>query len=248
MPVQFLQSFMRQRWEDLLLLHWPVREEIVRDTLPDDLRVDLFQGQAWLSVVGFKLSELRISPFRWIPWPAFWEINLRTYVKDRHGNKGIWFYSLDSSDLFAVAGARMLYGLNYNYAKTEGIWEGHQISFLSGRKFPHQQANAKFRAVLPSVKKKDKTNPSGLDIFLLERYRFWSQRKFSDNSVSAEVKHVPYDAITIEEVEYKGELFKSQGIKEPEKNPVLGHYCRGFDVQATAPSWLFSIAGHANQR
>ena len=128
MPAQFLHSFMSQRWEDLLLLHWPIDQEIVRDTLPDDLDVDLFNGQAWLSVVGFKLSGLRISPIRWVHWPAFWEINLRTYVRDRYGKKGIWFYSLDSSDPLAVSGARMLYGLPYNYARTEGRINRNKIS------------------------------------------------------------------------------------------------------------------------
>ena len=66
MPAQFLHSFMSQRWEDLLLLHWPIDRRDCKGTLPDDLDVDLFEGQAWLSVVGFKLSGLRISPIRWV--------------------------------------------------------------------------------------------------------------------------------------------------------------------------------------
>ena len=150
MPTQFLHSFMSQRWEDLLLLHWPIDQGIVRDTLPDDLDVDLFNGQAWLSVVGFKLSGLRISPIRWVRWPAFWEINLRTYVRDRKGNRGIWFYSLDSSDRFSVTGARMLYGLPYNLARTDGYSDSKRISFLSARRFPHEKAKADFWATLPS--------------------------------------------------------------------------------------------------
>ena len=56
MPSDFLQNFMDQKWEDLLLLHWPVAQDRVQETLPDDLRVDLFEEQAWLSVVGFRLS------------------------------------------------------------------------------------------------------------------------------------------------------------------------------------------------
>ena len=127
MPSDFLHNFMDQKWEDLLLLHWPVAQVRVQETLPDDLRVDLFEEQAWLSVVGFRLSGLKIAPFRWIQWPGFWEINLRTYVKDKNGRKGIWFYSLDSSDLFAVIGARILYGLHYNYARTDGGVKDNQI-------------------------------------------------------------------------------------------------------------------------
>ena len=107
---------MVQRWSDLLLLHWPVSPEILRPTIPDDLDLDLFEGQAWASVVGFHLSGLRIHPVRWIPWGEFDEVNLRTYVKRADGKRGVWFYSLDSTDIFAVFGARILYGLDYRSA------------------------------------------------------------------------------------------------------------------------------------
>ena len=247
MPDQFLHSFMDQCWEDLLLLHWPIDEEIVRESIPDDLEVDLFEGQAWLSVVGFQLTGLKISPFRWLSWPNFWEINLRTYVRDRSGKKGIWFYSLDSSDPLAVSGARMLYGLPYNYARTEGRINRNKISFLSRRNFPHPKADAQFEATFQSSKKKLYAD-SELDHFLLERYRFWSRRKISHTSFSAQVKHNPYQAVLTNHAKYKGALFSSQGFSEPVDGPARGHYCKGFSVQASAPSWAFSIAGQANQR
>jgi len=247
MPDQFLNSFMDQCWEDLLLLHWPVEGELVRKSIPDDLKVDLFEGQAWMSVVGFQLTGLKISPFRWLTWPDFWEINLRTYVRDRHGNKGIWFYSLDSSDPLAVSGARLLYGLPYNYAHTEGRLHRNKISFLSSRNSPHPKADAQFEATFQSSKKKLYAD-SELDHFLLERYRFWSRRKISHTSFSAQVKHKPYQAVLTDHAKYKGALFSSQGFSEPVDGPARGHYCKGFSVQASAPSWAFSIAGQANQR
>jgi uncharacterized protein YqjF (DUF2071 family) len=247
MPDQFLHSFMDQRWEDLLLLHWPIDEGVVRKSIPDDLEVDLFEGQAWLSVVGFQLTGLKISPFRWLSWPSFWEINLRTYVRDRYGNRGIWFYSLDSSDPLAVVGARILYGLSYNYARTEGRLNRNKISFLSRRNFPHPKASAQFEATFQSPQKNLYAD-SELDQFLLERYRFWSRRKFSDTSTSAQVKHEPYLAVLTDHTTYEGELFSSQGFSEPSEGPSRGHYCKGFAVQASAPSWAFSIAGQANHR
>jgi uncharacterized protein YqjF (DUF2071 family) len=248
MPDQFLNAFMDQCWEDLLLLHWPVEGELVRKNIPDDLEVDLFDGQAWLSVVGFQLTGLKISPFRWLSWPGFWEINLRTYVRDRYGNKGIWFYSLDSSDPLAVSGARMLYGLPYNYARTEGWINNNKISFFSRRSFPHTKAESQFEATFKSSPKQTLYACSELDRFLLERYRFWSRRKLSDTSSSAQVMHIPYRAVLTDHAKYEGELFSSQGFSEPTERPSRGHYCRGFAVQASAPSWIFSIAGQANQR
>jgi uncharacterized protein YqjF (DUF2071 family) len=110
---------MTQNWEDLLLLHWPLPAEELSPTIPDDLVLDLFEGQAWASVVGFRLTNLRLSGLQAIPWSDFLEVNLRTYVRDREGRRGVWFHSLDSSDLPAALGARALYGLSYFHSSIE---------------------------------------------------------------------------------------------------------------------------------
>ena len=94
--------FITQRWEDLYFLHWPISESVLKPTLPNDLQVDLFEGRAWISVVAFKLKKLRIFPLRQLPWNDFLEVNLRTYVIGSDGQRGVWFYSLDSSDLLAT--------------------------------------------------------------------------------------------------------------------------------------------------
>ena len=98
MTDRFLQSFMLQNWEDLLLLHWPIDKSDLGQSIPDDLEIDTFEGQAWLSVVGFRLSGLRINPISWMPWPSFWEINLRTYVKDKQGNNCLLYTSPSPRD------------------------------------------------------------------------------------------------------------------------------------------------------
>jgi uncharacterized protein YqjF (DUF2071 family) len=248
MTDRFLQSFMLQNWEDLLLMHWPVDKIDLGQSIPDDLEIDTFDGQAWLSVVGFRLSGLRINPVSWIPWPSFWEINLRTYVKDKQGKKGVWFYSLDSSDISAVLGARLMYGLPYNLSLTEGRVSSKRITFRSRRKLPHARARSKFGASFAPIQSDIEFSNSTLDHFLLERYRFWSRRKWGTVSTSARVRHTPYQAVRARDIHYKGELFSSQGIAEPTHEATLGHYCKGLKVYASAPSWAFSIAGQANHK
>ena len=69
------------------------------ETLPDDLRVDLFEEQAWLSVVGFRLSGLKIAPFRWIQWPGFWEIYghmLKTRMVEKEFGSILWILPISS--------------------------------------------------------------------------------------------------------------------------------------------------------
>ena len=246
MTFSFLNNFMSQKWEDLVMAHYSEDASVIQSSLPDDLLADTFEGRAWFSVVAFRLTNLCIRPFTFLRWPDFWEINLRTYVRDKQGNRGVWFYSLDSSDLFGVIGARLLYGLRYNFARIG------RTGGASDKKMIYQGQRGKIASSKIEAEWKDEkfvSSASGsLDHFLLERYRFWAKRGPAKNSSSAFVRHIPYEATRLNKIHYEGGLFASQGFAEPQKNPELGHYCPGFSVEATAPEWAFSISGQANQR
>ena len=244
----FLDKFMEQHWSDLLLLHWPVPPEILRPTIPDDLELDLFEGQAWASVVGFHLSGLRMRPVPWFQWGDFDEVNLRTYVKTADGKRGVWFHSLDSTDVFAVLGARILYGLSYRSAKIEKSLTAQSISYQSTTHGIFGKIPARLDAQLDESVGTSKIAREPLDRFLLERYRFWARRKVGERSSSAQIRHRPYDAVRLQRAEYKGGLFNAFGLPEPKEFPTVAHYCRGFSVEASAPQWLYNTAGQANHR
>ena len=237
------KSFMTQKWSELIMLHWPVPERKVSETTPRDLRPDLYNGQAWASVVVFKLSNLRVFPIRFLKWGSFLEINLRTYVRDNEGRKGVWFYSLDAADFISVLGARLLYGLSYNLSDIKSWQRGQQVSFdmnrklFGGKSWSHIQASITDQGI-PREK-------GSLDEFLLERYRFWASRNLK-KSTTAVVKHMPYEPKKLEVAQYRGNLFGSAGLVEPKSEPVVSHYSEGFPVEASAPSW-FNIAGQENQ-
>lgn len=246
MIASFLTSFMSQKWEDLVMAHYPADPGQIQTTLPDDLFVDTFDGRAWFSVVAFRLRDLRIRPLTCLKWNDFWEINLRTYVRNKKGDCGVWFYSLDSSDFFGVLGARILYGLRYNFARIHrsGATSDKKLTYLSNR---GKISDCRIEVDWNDCPKQDNLYGT-VDHFLLERYRFWSRRSLSRSSSSAFVCHIPYDAVRVKTIRYDGGLFASQGLAEPVNEPELGHYCPGFSVEATAPEWAFSISGQANQR
>ncbi|MFN8706453.1 MAG: YqjF family protein, partial [Planctomyces sp.] len=106
-----------QEWRRLLFLHWRVPVEDVQRLLPRGLEVDEFDGSAWLGVVPFSMERIR-------PWwsPAvpgiswFLETNVRTYVVDRQGVRGVWFFSLDADQWLAVKIARRFWYLPYRHA------------------------------------------------------------------------------------------------------------------------------------
>src|SRR5258708_10205127 len=87
---------MAQSWHDLLFAHWAVDSERLRALIPDRLEIDSFDGQAWLAVVPFRMSGVRLRGAPAVPWlSAFPELNVRTYVK--YGGKPCgWVFSLDA--------------------------------------------------------------------------------------------------------------------------------------------------------
>ena len=99
---------MTQRWNDLLFAHWPIPVAQMAALLPDWLEVDTFQGSAWLGVVPFWLDRIKIRGVPPIPGArSFPDLNLRTYVRDQFtGTPGVYCFSLDASNLLAVAVAR----------------------------------------------------------------------------------------------------------------------------------------------
>lgn len=116
---------MHHRWDSLLFLHWTVPAESIRKTLPSGLTVDTRNEKAYLGITVFFMQKVRLTGFPPFPWfSAFQELNVRTYVVDRAGVPGVWFYSLDCNQPLAVVGARASTGLPYFRAKmTSAIGE-----------------------------------------------------------------------------------------------------------------------------
>ncbi len=103
-PLPAGPAVMRQRWKDLLFLHWKWDEPQLQATLPPGLTVDTFEGNAWLGVVPFFMCGVRPSLHPPVPLLSnFLALNVRTFVRDSEGKPGVWFYSLDCNQPVAVS-------------------------------------------------------------------------------------------------------------------------------------------------
>jgi len=105
-----------QEWNTAVFLHWRVNAVQLRALLPKGLELDLFDGDAWVSVVAFTME--RIRP-RWLPaFPPisdFNELNVRTYVLS--GQKaGVYFLSIEAANKVSCWLAGRLSVLPYRFA------------------------------------------------------------------------------------------------------------------------------------
>ncbi len=105
-----------QQWKDTLFLHCPVKPALVKPLLPAGLTLDTLSGIAWVSVVAFTITDLRMRVMSVIPMlPVFNELNLRTYVV-RDNIPGIYFLQIKAGSHLAVLANRMTTKLRYQYA------------------------------------------------------------------------------------------------------------------------------------
>lgn len=115
-PLPDGQWAMTQTWNDLLFMHYAVEPAVLRALVPDVLTLDLYEGNAWLSITPFWISNLRPPGLPSVPVVSrFPELNVRTYAT-YEGKPGVYFFSLDAGSLSAVWGARMFYRLPYWHA------------------------------------------------------------------------------------------------------------------------------------
>jgi uncharacterized protein len=81
------RRFLKAQWKNLLMLNYEVDPEILKPYLPAATILDLWQGKALVSMVGFLFLDTSVLGIKW-PWlKNFEEVNLRFYVKHFDGKE-----------------------------------------------------------------------------------------------------------------------------------------------------------------
>jgi uncharacterized protein len=223
---------MTQRWNDLLFAHWPVPAAQVSPLLPDGLQPETFQGSAWLGVVPFWMDRIKVRGVPSIPGArSFPELNLRTYVRDQNtGAPGVYFFSLDASNLLAVAAGRTFYNLPYYWADMRlEARPDNEFAFFSRRRFQSKpvEFKARYRGLGPT-RKLAESRPGSLEYFLTERYCLFTANR-AGLPVRANVHHVPWPLEDAEADIERNDLAAAIGIALPDEKPIL-HYSRRLAV------------------
>ncbi len=181
---------MYQTWRDLLFLHWEWDPSEIQATLPPGLFVDTFGTKAYVSVTPFFMSEVRASFLPPLPGTSeFLELNVRTYVHDRNGVPGVWFYSLDCNLGLAVMMAKAFYSLPYHTAEMEATEESGYYQYRCRRQGERERATFHYR----KEEKKVPTPAGSLPFFLVERYLLYSYSAKTGKLYRARVHHSPWD-------------------------------------------------------
>lgn len=112
----FPRTFLSARWVHLAMLNWAVDPALLRPHVPAGTVLDTFEGQTYVSLVGFLFLDTRILGLAIPGHRHFEEVNLRFYVRREAAGevrRGVVFLR-EVAPLWAVCTvANWLYGENY---------------------------------------------------------------------------------------------------------------------------------------
>lgn len=235
-PLPTVPWVMRMRWEDLLFAHWSVCADVLRRHLPASLELDTFQGQAYVGVVPFRMSD--VAP-RGMPamggLSRFPELNVRTYVI-AEGKPGVFFFSLDAASRLAVRLARQFFFLPYMDADMSLGW--HESGCVYRCRRTHRAVpTAEFRARYAPQGPPFQAEPGTLEHWLTARYCLYVVNR-RGKLFRGEIDHVPWplqQATAVIETNTCGEWLGMDFSSEPH---LL--FAKSVDVRA----WLLQrVAG-----
>jgi uncharacterized protein YqjF (DUF2071 family) len=232
-PVPDEPWILKQAWNDLLFAHWPVARDRLRELVPADLELDLFEREAWLTITPFRLSDLSPRGVPALPWvSSFDEINVRTYVVYK-GIPGIYFFSLDANSTVAVGGATTLFHLPYFLADIEVKDDRGRLAYRSRRL---TDVTAEFQGEYAPAGPLFEPQRGTLEYFLTERYCLYTHDS-ARNAYRVEIQHRPWQLQTAEAQIAINTMADAAGARLPSMAPVR-HFARRQDVLTWRPHLL----------
>ena len=223
---------MAQNWHDLLFANWPLPAEVMRNLLPETLELDLYDGQAWISIVPFTMSGVRLRGTPALPWlSVFPELNVRTYVT-ASGKPGVWFFSLDAANPVAVKLARLWFHLPYFHACMNSKSRSGGIVY-SSRRSDRRGGRETLQASYNAQGLQFEAERGTLEYFLTERYCLYAQKP-DGGLLRGEIHHAPWKLQEARATLMANTMLEKWKIAIPGP-PVVLHYSKLQEVIAWAP-------------
>lgn len=111
--------FLSATWQYLVMLNYEVDAAILEPHLPPYTILDLYNGKALVSVVGFLFNNTKVLGISWPGHTNFEEVNLRFYVRyfdGKNWKRGTVFISEIVPKIAIATAANALYNEHYSTA------------------------------------------------------------------------------------------------------------------------------------
>ncbi|HEY4235319.1 MAG TPA: DUF2071 domain-containing protein [Lacipirellulaceae bacterium] len=236
------RPFLTARWSELVMLNFKVPADAVARVAPAGTKPDLFEGEAYLSVVGFLFRDARMFGLRFPGHARFEEVNLRYYVRREVGGqirRGVVFVQEIAPRPIVAAVARWVYNESYVTlpmrsevcSAGEILGAGDRVGYewrTGGRVACHWNRLAARAAAGPQL-----PTAGSLEEFIVEHY--WAYVRGRDGSTwEYRVAHRPWRVAPAADVVWDCDLpatYNTPLAKYLAVPPVMGMIADGSSVQ-----------------
>lgn len=209
-----------QEWNNSIFLHWRVDYEELSKLVHPDLEIDMFEGEAWVSLVVFNMEKIRPKSLPSLSLISnFPEINIRTYVKYK-GKSGVYFLSIEGAKRLSCTIAKSISELPYRF------------SSMSRKTNSFKSTNRKMidsfimsYSVGNKIEKKRE-----LDYWLTERFALFQDSEKYINEFQIHHVEWPLYKVDLNELEISYPRFEKLINNSPDEK----HYSTGVQVLAWA--------------
>ena len=194
------------------MLNYEVDPEILKPYLPAHTELDLWDGKALVSMVGFLFKQTRVFGIKWPFHVNFEEVNLRFYVRYYDGSKwkrgAVFISELVPKRIIATV-AKAIYNEPYrtlpmrHSIKPSG---NEHIEYLYEWKVKGKWN--KLGAVVSNTRKP--MEPGSAEEFIFEHY--WGYNKLRDNTtLEYAVEHVSWEINEVENSVFEADILELYG-------------------------------------
>ena len=235
--------FLSARWEYLAMFNYEVDIAVLQPHLPPYTEIDLFNGKAIISVVGFLFNSTKVMGIKWPGFINFEEVNLRYYIKYFDGKKwrrGVGFIS-EIVPQFLVAGmANLFYNEHYSTAKMN-----HTISFENNvlqATYRWKKKNQDWNSMwLKADTVLQDMHPGSEEEFIFEHYYGYNKLN-SKTSIEYSLEHPRWQVYPVKDYKLNCDVEKIYGAAFvpfiENVQPVSVFLAKGSDVQVKMPKKL----------
>jgi uncharacterized protein len=217
----------RQRWRDVSFLHWAYEPAVVQSLIPADLKVDTFDGRAWVGLTPFLVEDFGLPRLPAVPHlSTFPETNVRTYVVGPDGRDGLWFLTLEVDSVTTAIAARSVLGVPYRWADMSVDSHDPYISYRSRRRLGRHVGHDVV------VQRGRPCHNDPLAEWLTGRWRAWT--RIGSRLVTVAAEHQPWPLFSGEVVSLEQNLLASLGLPRPD-DQVLLHMSPGVTAKLGWP-------------
>ncbi|MCB0516387.1 MAG: DUF2071 domain-containing protein [Chitinophagales bacterium] len=194
-------SFLKAEWRKLAIANYTLDKSVLTDFIPFGTELDLWNGNCFVSLVGFMFKNTKLLGVK-IPYHIdFEEVNLRFYVKRLENNtwkRGVVFIKEIVPKRALTFVANTIYNENYETMPMNHIWRENENSKEIEYSWKKNGAEHSFKV---NASKESYTIAPGSETeFITEHY--WGYAKISSKkSNEYEVTHPRWNVYEVKDFE-----------------------------------------------